>query len=100
VDEKGNLHAIWYDNRNDPGNKLIQTFQAFSSDDGTTWVNFNISTTAWNPDSSFFSCGCFIGDYTGLAASTTAIYPIWTDGRNSPGPPNGDTEIFTNVEIG
>jgi hypothetical protein len=100
VDEKGNLHAIWYDNRNDPGNKLIQTFQAFSSNDGATWVNFNISTTAWNPDNSFFSCGCFIGDYTGLAASTTAIYPVWTDGRNSPGPPNGDTEIFTNLEIG
>lgn len=100
VDEKGNLHAIWYDNRNDPGNKLIQTFQAFSSDDGATWVNFNISTTAWNPDNSFFSCGCFIGDYTGLAASTTAIYPVWSDGRNSPGPPNGDTEIFTNLEIG
>ncbi len=100
VDEGGNLHAIWYDNRNDPGNKLIETFQAFSPDDGATWTNFDISTTAWNPDNSFFNCGCFIGDYTGLAASNTVIYPVWTDGRNSPGPPNGVTDIFTNVEIG
>ncbi len=99
VDERGNLHAIWYDNRDDPGNKLIETFQAFSSDDGATWTNFDISTAAWNPDNSFFNCGCFIGDYNGLAASSSLVYPVWTDGRNSPGPPNGVTDIFTNVEI-
>lgn len=99
VDESGNLHVIFYDNRNDPGNKLIETFQAFSPDDGRTWTNFNISTAAWDPDKSFFSCGCFIGDYNGLAASNAVIYPIWTDGRNSPGAPNGETEIFTSVEI-
>ena len=31
VDGSGGYHAIWYDNRNDPGNKLIETFGAFSS---------------------------------------------------------------------
>ncbi len=99
VDESGRLHAIWYDNRNDPGNKLIETFQALSTDDGATWTNFDLSSTPWNPDNSFFNCGCFIGDYNGLAASNAVIYPVWTDGRNTPGPPNGDTDIFTNVEI-
>jgi hypothetical protein len=99
VDETGNYHAIWFDNRNDPGNKLIETFQALSTDGGATWTNFNISTARWNPDKSFFTCGCFIGDYNGLAASDEVIYPVWTDGRNTAGPPLGQTDIFTNVEI-
>jgi len=99
IDENGNLHAIWYDNRNDSGNKLIETFEALSPNDGKSWTNFDISTTSWNPDNSFFSCGCFIGDYTGYAASNTVRYPVWTDGRNTSGPPLGETDIFTNVEI-
>jgi hypothetical protein len=99
VDEAGNLHAIWYDNRNDPKNTMMETFQAFSSNDGLTWTNWDISSVAWNPDDSFFSCGCFIGDYNAIAASTQVVYPVWTDGRNSAGSPNGQTDIFTNVEI-
>jgi len=100
ADERGRLHAIWFDNRNDPDNRLIETFQAFSADDGATWTNFDISTQPWDGSESFFDCGCFIGDYNGLAASSQVIYPVWTDGRNSPGRPMGDTNIFTNVEIG
>jgi hypothetical protein len=99
VDEAGNLHAIWYDNRNDPENKMMETWQAFSADDGATWTNFNISSVAWDPENAFFSSGSFIGDYNGLAASTSVIYPVWSDGRNSPGAPYGKTDIYTNVEI-
>lgn len=99
VDEGGRLHAIFYDNRNDPADALIETFQAFSADDGKTWTNFDISTQAWSGNQGFFACGCFIGDYNGLAASNAVIYPVWTDGRNSPGKPMGATDIFTNVEI-
>jgi hypothetical protein len=101
VDEIGALHAIWFDNRNDPNDTLIETFQTKSNDDGVTWTGAaDISTAAWNPNKGFFTCGCFIGDYNGLAASVSAVYPIWTDGRNSPGRPYGDTNIFTNVELG
>lgn len=100
VDEAGNLHAIWYDNRNDSGNRLMETFQGFSSNDGRTWRNRDISTVAWNPNFSFFAGGTFIGDYNAIAASTKVVYPVWTDGRNSAGPPLGQTDIFTNVEIG
>jgi hypothetical protein len=99
VDPEGNLHAIWFDNRNDPGNLLIQTFQGDSTNGGTTWDNHNISTSNWNPNLSFFSSGSFAGDYNGLASPEGVIYPIWTDGRNSPGPPNGDTDIWSNVEF-
>jgi hypothetical protein len=100
VDPNGNLHAIWYDNRNDPGDKLVETFQAFSSNDGASWRNVDISTAAWNPNDSFFTNGSFIGDYTAIAAAASVVYPLWTDARNSPGQPNGETDIFTNVEIG
>jgi BNR/Asp-box repeat protein len=98
VDSEGNLHAIWFDNRNDPGNLLIQTFQGDSTDGGTTWNNHNISTQNWNPNLGFFSSGSFIGDYNGFAIGGGYAYPVWTDGRNTPGPPNGQTDIWTNVE--
>jgi len=100
VDEAGSLNVMWFDNRNDPSDTLIETFQAKSVDDGATWTSADISTAPWNPNEGFFTCGCFIGDYSGIAASTQVVYPIWTDGRNSPGRPNGDTDIFTNVELG
>src|SRR6266542_824721 len=100
VDEAGSLNVIWFDNRNDPSDTLIETFQAKSTNDGATWKSADISTAPWNPNQGFFTCGCFIGDYSAIAASTQAVYPVWTDGRNSPGRPNGDTNIFTNVEIG
>jgi hypothetical protein len=100
VDEAGNLHAIWFDNRNDPRNTMMETFQAFSSDDGGTWRNWDISSVSWNPDDAFFNSGSFIGDYNAIAASTEVVYPVWTDGRNTPGRPLGQTDIFTNVELG
>jgi hypothetical protein len=49
VDEAGNLHAIWFDNRNDPQNTMMETFQAFSSNDGATWRNWDISSVSWEP---------------------------------------------------
>ena len=98
VDEvDGHVHAIWFDNRNHVGNKLIETFIGLSTDGGETWTNVNISDVAWNPDKAFFSCGCFIGDYNGIAVGHPFLYPVWTDGRNSPGPPLGQTDIFTDV---
>ena len=99
VDPHGNLHAIWFDNRNAQHNIRIQTFQGFSSDKGAHWSNVNISTEPWNPNRSFFTSGSFIGDYNGLAVGDGVIYPVWTDGRDSPGPPNGQTDIWTNVEL-
>jgi len=100
VDPAGTVHAIWYDTRSDPGNKLIETFLGTSVDGGATWTNEAISDVAWNPDRSFFSCGCFIGDYNAIAASGSLMYPVWTDGRNTPGQPLGQTDIFTDPGLG
>ncbi|MDQ1379438.1 MAG: hypothetical protein QOJ71_157 [Actinomycetota bacterium] len=101
VDGTGKYQAIWLDRRADPNNHNITTFQATSTDDGRTWVNFRIGAGLWNPDKGFFKSGAFIGDYSGLAANTTAVYPSWTDGSanavNQTG--TGETDVFTNVEL-
>jgi hypothetical protein len=98
-DTHGNFRAIWLDNRNDPGNKLIDTWQAFSRDNGKTWVNSRLSTALWNPDLGFFTSGAFIGDYMGAVAGDKAFYPVWVDGRNTAIASTGigNTDIFTNV---
>jgi hypothetical protein len=96
ADGDGTIHAIWFDNRNDGGNQLIETFHAESIDGGVTWsTNEDISDVAWDPNMGFFSSGSFIGDYNWIAAAPTVVYPVWTDGRNSLGSPNGQTDIFT-----
>ena len=97
----GNLYVIWFDRRRDPANRNIDTWQAVSTNDGTTWTTSRISTRSWNPDLGFFSSGAFIGDYNGLAASNRAVYPVWTDGRNNAigSTGIGETDIFTNVEL-
>ena len=99
VDGSGNYVAIWQDTRNDPNNTMIETFQGSSFDGGTTWTNRDISEAAFNPKKSFFTCGCFIGDYNQIAVTDQVVYPTWTDGRGSPAKPLGDTNIWTNVEI-
>jgi len=98
VDPQGNLHAIWFDNRNAAKNVRIETFQGDSGMGGQHWTNTDISTKSWNPNSSFFSSGAFFGDYNGFAAGDGVMYPLWTDGRDTPGPPLGQTDIWTNVE--
>jgi hypothetical protein len=98
VDEAtGGVFAMWFDNRNDRANQMIETFLGVSTDGGNTWTNMLISDEAWNPDEAFFNCGCFIGDYNGMALGGSLLYPVWTDGRNSPGKPSGQTDIFTDV---
>jgi len=96
----GRWVAIWYDRRNDPSNTKIETFQSISKD-GIHWPNQDISTTSWDPNLSFFKSGAFIGDYIGVSASTTHIYPTWADGRTTQIVTTGigNTDIFTNVEV-
>jgi hypothetical protein len=91
------VYAVWYDTRNDTTNDLIETFLGTSTDGGATWTNEVIGDVAWDPDLGFFNCGCFIGDYNGMALGGSLLYPVWTDGRNSPGKPLGQTDIFTEV---
>jgi len=99
VDQDGMWFAIWQDTRLDPANHLISTFQGESTDGGQTWTNHLISTASFDARKSFFSCGCFIGDYNQIAVSSAVVLPAWTDGRDSPPKPAGDSNVWTNVEI-
>jgi len=99
IDPGGMWIAIWQDTRLDPANHLISTFQGESSDGGHTWTNHLISTASFDPRKSFFTCGCFIGDYNQIAVSSEVVLPAWTDGRGSPPKPAGDSNVWTNVEI-
>jgi hypothetical protein len=99
VDPAGMWFAIWQDTRLDPANHLISTFQGESTDGGQTWTNRLISTASFDARKSFFTCGCFIGDYNQIAVSSEVVLPAWTDGRNSPPKPTGDSNVWTNVEI-
>jgi hypothetical protein len=98
----GRFYAIWLDCRRDPGNHMIDTWQATSEDDAdTSFINKRISTSQWDPDRGFFTSGAFIGDYSGLAANDYAVYAVWTDGRDSAIDDTGigETDIFTDVQL-
>jgi hypothetical protein len=96
VDPQGITHIVWLDNRNDPTNVNIETFEQQTLDTSVFLSNVDISTASWNPNAGFFSSGAFIGDYIGVAAAGNGIeYPVWTDGRKSLGPPLGQTDIYT-----
>ncbi len=96
----GQLFVQWLDRRLDPNNVRINTWEAWSKDDGRTWQSRRISTAGWNPNKAFFSSGAFIGDYTGIAVSRTNVYPTWPDARNNAIARTGigETDIFTDVE--
>jgi hypothetical protein len=99
IDSEGTWFAMWQDTRLDPSNHLISTFQGESTDGGHTWTNHLISTASFDARKSFFTCGCFIGDYNQIAVSDRVVLPTWTDGRDSPKKPAGDSNVWTNVEI-
>jgi len=100
ADESGRFYVIWFDRRLDPANVRINTWQAVSSNDAASFSSAKISSQDWDPNLGFFTSGAFIGDYNGLAASTDAVYAVWTDGRNnSIGQTGlGETDVFTNVQ--
>ncbi len=99
-DESGRFYVIWFDRRLDPANVRINTWQAVSDNDAASFSSAKISSQDWDPNLGFFTSGAFIGDYNGLAASTDAVYAVWTDGRNdSIGQTGlGETDIFTKVQ--
>jgi hypothetical protein len=97
--ESGRFYVIWFDRRLDPDNIRINTWQAVSGNDATSFSSAKISSTDWNPNDGFFTSGAFIGDYNGLAASDQQVYPVWTDGRNDAIGETGigETDIFTDA---
>ncbi len=79
----GRLSIVFYDRREDPGNHLIDVFYADSVDGGASFLsNVRVTDVPSNPDAVLFGQESFIGDYIGVASTTTTVYPVWTDLRN------------------
>jgi len=80
-DPAGVAHAVWYDRRNDAS--AIDVYTASSSDDGATWsANTRVTAAGFEPVlPSEGGAPAFIGDYNGIAATASWIYPFYQDAR-------------------
>jgi uncharacterized repeat protein (TIGR01451 family) len=96
VAPNGNIYAGWFDSRLDP-TPYTQPFYydeyvAVSTDGGLTFSpNARISSVT--SDASIGFSGQFIGDYSGIAATDTFVYPAWVDTRR------GHQDIFTQADL-
>jgi PKD repeat protein len=76
----GNLSVIFYDDRN-VSSSQCETFCANSYDGGTTWEDFKVSDVAFTPSPIPGLAGGYMGDYLGISARSSKVYPVWCDNR-------------------
>jgi hypothetical protein len=95
VASNGDVNVVFHDRRLDttstvtahgvpmssPGNYLVDTWEARSTDGGQTWTNFRVTDVSSNFDFGFRG-GIFLGDYNGLAVAGSLAYPFFTDARD------------------
>ena len=77
----GNLHVIYYDDRN-TGGQEVETFVANSFDGGQTWEDFRVSDVSFTPTPIPGLAPGYFGDYLGISAKNGIVYPVWTDNRS------------------
>jgi PKD repeat protein len=80
--ETGILSVIFYDDRNTTSNQC-ETWCANSMDGGETWEDFKVSDVAFTPSYIPGLAEGYMGDYLGITARGSKVYPTWTDTRNS-----------------
>jgi PKD repeat protein len=78
--ETGILSAVFYDDRN-VGSTQCEVYCANSFDGGETWEDFKVSDVAFTPSSIPGLAGGYMGDYLGITARGSKVYPAWTDNR-------------------
>ncbi|HLY59824.1 MAG TPA: sialidase family protein [Terriglobia bacterium] len=69
----GDADVIFYDRRDDPGNRKAKVVLARSTDGGKTFTNYAWTQEAFEPG------GIFMGDYTGIAALGGRVYGVWPE---------------------
>ncbi|HSN50291.1 MAG TPA: T9SS type A sorting domain-containing protein, partial [Bacteroidales bacterium] len=67
----GFIYIVFYDRRDLPGN-LTDVYLALSKDGGSTFENFRISESPFNPVPQIF-----FGDYTNISAHNGIVRPVW-----------------------
>ncbi len=81
VADDGVLAVVFYDRRDDEGNKLANAYVAFS-EDGVFWLNQRASNVSSNFDYGFRD-GLFIGDYLGVDSKRCQAFAVWADARDA-----------------
>jgi hypothetical protein len=90
VDDKGNVHLMWHDRREDAADNLYHVFVATSRDGGATFDR-NIKVTDVASRSSLSG---FLGDYAAIDARGGKIVPLWSDLRAG----TGEEDAYIEVE--
>ena len=94
VNGAGQIEVFWYDKRNDPGNLMIDLFEAVSTDDGASFgVNQQVNGVSFPPAVGYdpFVVGTYMGDYIDIKAETVPTSPgrglgflmAWGDNRRA-----------------
>jgi hypothetical protein len=87
VDGQGRAYTLWYDWRDSPPSQcggVSSTYLAYSEDGGASWTQrgaVSDALTDWTAVNSNIAPNQ--GDYLGLYANGTDIWPAWADGRNT-----------------
>jgi hypothetical protein len=76
----GTLSVVFYDDRNVGGNQC-EVFCANSFDGGETWEDFKVSDVSFTPTPIPGLAMGYMGDYLGISARDSYVYPCWTDNR-------------------
>ena len=76
----GQLHVVFYDNRNTTADSS-GVFMATSIDGGLTFDNFQVSDANFKPKPISGLASGYQGDYIGIAAANGKAYPFWADDR-------------------
>ncbi len=79
--ETGILSAIFYDDR-DVGSSQLEVYCANSFDAAETWEDFKVSDVAFTPSPIPGLASNYMGDYLGITARGSMVYPVWTDNRD------------------
>jgi len=84
----GRIDICFQDRRYAPGNALIFTTCAFSTDGGLSFTNQQVTSTGFDA-----SNNNFIGDYNWQASTSQAVFPVFA-GDGFPGADSNGQEIF------
>lgn len=97
-DENGVAHVVWYDRRNDASD--IDVYYAKSTDRGVTFAeNVRVTEQSFPVVLPSDTTLRFIGDYNGIAANATTVFPFFQDSRRGEQDvyvallPNGTTDV-------
>lgn len=93
VGPDGTAHVTWIDYRDDPAGQFAHIRYSWSPDGGRTWSpNARLTDVPFDGTGGYHQSGSgTIGDYMGLAASSTSVTAFWADTRE------GRNDVFAAI---